>query len=91
MRAFERRFTVEAMARSYLDIYQNLPGRRMRPISNRQPARAHPLTLGQAGGPRLPDPLRVDAPVRKTERDDLITRRHIVPKQTNTASGMRMQ
>jgi hypothetical protein len=27
-RAFERRFTVEAMARAYLDIYRGLPGTR---------------------------------------------------------------
>ena len=44
-RAFERRFTVEAMARAYLDIYRALPGQRLRPLSNWKPVAAPPLTL----------------------------------------------
>ena len=33
-RAFERRFTVEAMARAYLEIYRGLPGTRTGGLAN---------------------------------------------------------
>lgn len=42
-RAFERRFTVEAMARAYLEIYRGLPGTRTGALANRF-----------ANGPELP-------------------------------------
>src|SRR6185437_14039437 len=36
-RAFERRFTVEAMTRAYLEIYHGLPGTRTSTFANRSP------------------------------------------------------
>jgi glycosyltransferase involved in cell wall biosynthesis len=67
--AFERRFTAEAMARAYLDIYQNLPGLRLRPLSNWQPIAARPLTVPQFRLPSVPDAIRADASIGDTAED----------------------
>jgi len=43
-RAFERRFTVETMARAYLEIYHGLPGTRMGALAS------GPTTSGPTNG-----------------------------------------
>ena len=47
-RAFERRFTVDAMARAYLEIYRGLPGTCTSTFANR-PANGQGLSLERIG------------------------------------------
>jgi glycosyltransferase involved in cell wall biosynthesis len=63
-RAFERRFTVEGMARAYLDIYRNLSGQHPRMQRNWNPVAAHPLALPEFGLSSASDAIRVDGATR---------------------------
>jgi glycosyltransferase involved in cell wall biosynthesis len=88
-RAFDRRFTVEAMARAYLDVYRSLPGQRLRPLSNWKPVAARPMTLPPFGFPSVSNEVRADASIRDTA-DDFALGRHAPWLNGKTDSGVRL-
>lgn len=85
-RAFERRFTVEAMARAYLDIYRHLPGQRLRPLSNWKPVAARPPSRR----PTAPGTIRVEGLMRDPQADD-VAHAHQAPRlNTRIDRGVRL-
>jgi len=78
-RAFERRFTVDAMARAYLDVYRTLPNQRLRTLSNWKPIAARPMTSPSVGIATAPGEIRPDRPTLP-ETADRFTLAHSVSR-----------
>jgi glycosyltransferase involved in cell wall biosynthesis len=85
-RAFERRFTVEAMTRAYLDIYRDLPGQRLRLLSNWKPVAARPMTRPWSRRPTAPGTIRVDGLMRDPQADD-VAHAHQAPRLNGKVDG----